>query len=280
MSGFKFGTYDFCYPVIGPAAFELASASGYDGVCICDLGGAKRNFPLMQKRIQDMYMEAASQYGLTIQGYQLLQMNHPKQRFEHFSPDSPEGALGRTSVAKAVEICSAMNIPFIKIETTGMFDGDDKRNVLENYKAYAAICAESNIQLLIETDMTLDRLCTFLDDVGNGLKVCVDTSDLLRYGIGTPAEVITTLGCDRIGLIQMKESRMNRYGYITARGDLAVPLGRGDSHLKEAAQAVKRIGYNGWIFAKSTVYLDGFADEDYITIGKSDVSALREVYSN
>lgn len=278
MSGYKFGTYDFCYPVIGPAAFELAGAAGYDGVCICDLGGAKRNLPLLQKRIQEMYLEAARQYGVTIQGYQLLQMNHPKQRYEHFSPGSPEGELGRLSVSMAAEICAAMKIPFVKIETTGMFDGDDKRNVLENYKAYARICEEAGVRLLIETDMTLTRLCDFLDSVGHGLRACVDTSDILRYGTGDPARVITSLGRERIGLVQMKDSRMNRYGYITARSDLAAPLGQGDSRLEEAARAVRDIGYDGWIFAKSVVYLDGFAGQDYIALGKSDVAALRRAY--
>lgn len=75
--------------------------------------------------------------------------------------------------------------------------------------------------------MTLTRLCDFLDSVGHGLRACVDTSDILRYGTGDPAQVITSLGRERIGLIQMKDSRMNRYGYITARSDLAGTSGPG-----------------------------------------------------
>ena len=64
---YKFGTFDFCYPFPGPPAIRLAGEAGFDGICIGDLYGCEKNYPLNQKCIQQQYLEASRKYNVSLE---------------------------------------------------------------------------------------------------------------------------------------------------------------------------------------------------------------------
>ena len=86
MKKFKFASCEYCFPVWGSLAVEMAAEAGFDGIEITDGGGylqphpdnngfveyerlgldlsRQDNFPLTDPFIQDDYMEAAAKHGI------------------------------------------------------------------------------------------------------------------------------------------------------------------------------------------------------------------------
>ena len=275
---YKFGTFDFCYPFPGPPAIRLAGEAGFDGICIGDLYGCEKNYPLNQKCIQQQYLEASRKYNVSLEVFQLFSMSNLRGRYDHFDPDSREAEKGRTAVRRAAEACEAMGIPRIMIGTTVIRDANERNNIKENFKEYVKICAQHGVRLTIEDDMTVEQLIPFLDEVGHGLKACFDTNNPIFYGTGYSPDMIRALGKDRIDHFHMKESRANEFGVLTRKEELVTVLGEGDSHFAEAVDAIHDIGFQGWIFAETFYFFKGFQGRDYVEIGKHTLRNLRRAY--
>lgn len=275
---YKFGTFDFCYPFPGPPAMKLASEAGFDGICIGDLYGCEKNYPLNQKCIQQQYLEAAKKYHISLEVFQMFSMSNLRGRYDHFDPDSWQAEKGRTAVQKAAEACEAMGIPRIMIGTTVIRDANERNNIKENFKEYVRICNQHGVRLTIENDMTVEQLIPFLDEVGHGLKACFDTNNPIFYGTGYSPDMIRALGKDRIDHFHMKESRANEFGVLTRKEELVTILGEGDSHFAEAVDAIHDIGFEGWIFAETFYFFKGFHGQDYVELGKRTIKNLKHAY--
>ena len=114
----------------------------------------------------------------------------------------------------------------------------------------------------------LEEHITFLDALDGKLKLCFDTHNPVMYGTGYPPDMIRRLGKDRIDHFHIKDNAGNEDGYVNVESPL-VPFELA-SPFEEAAQAVKDIGFEGWIVSENMYYHPSMMEGvyDYIAAAK------------
>ena len=274
MSRFKFGVCEFSFPCWGPLALQMAHEAGFTGMQLADAGGSANSFPLNNKRVQDSYLEASAKYGIELQSIHLYTL--VRQNFIRYSQSSPEGKECMESIKKGVIAASEMHIPTVMIEGMRMYGAAQYRHVYDMYKYAVAVAEDYGVQIAMETDIRLEDHFKFLDQFDGKLN----THNPVMYGTGYPPDMIRALGKDRIDHFHMKESRADAEGFITKETAPIVLLGEGTTYFQEAVQAIKDIGYEGWIISETFYNRPNFNEngQDYVTSARKDVESLKAAF--
>ena len=205
-----------------------------------------------------------------------------RQGFIRSSLTSRDGEEGMESIKKGIIAASQMNIPVVMIEGMRMYGAAQRRHVLDMYKYAVEVADAYGVQIAMETDITMEEHFKFLDAFDGKLKLCFDTHNPCMYGTGYPPDMIRALGKDRIDHFHMKESMPDSEGFITKETAPIVLLDRGGTYFKESVQAIKDIGYEGWIisetfYTRPNLNRDG---ENYVSLAKRDVETLKEAFKD
>ena len=280
MDRIKFGVCEFSFPYWGPWAVKMASEAGYSGIQLADGGGSMYSYPLNDKWIQDGYLESAAKYGVHLQSIHLYTL--VRQGFIRSSLTSRDGEEGMESIKKGIIAASQMNIPVVMIEGMRMYGAAQRRHVFDMYKYAVEVADAYGVQIAMETDITMEEHFKFLDAFDGKLKLCFDTHNPCMYGTGYPPDMIRALGKDRIDHFHMKESMPDSEGFITKETAPIVLLDQGGTYFKESVQAIKDIGYEGWIisetfYTRPNLNRDG---ENYVSLAKRDVETLKEAFKD
>ena len=278
MGRFQFGVCEFSLPCWGPLALQMAHEAGYTGMQLADAGGSTNAYPLNNKRVQDSYLEASAKYGIQLQSIHLYTL--VRQNFIRYSQSSPEGQECMESIKNGIIAASEMHIPTVMIEGMRMYGAAQHQHVLDMYKYAVKVAGDYGVQIAMETDVTLENHFKFLDQFDGKLKLCFDTHNPVMYGTGYPPDMIRALGKDRIDHFHMKESQPDAEGFVTKETAPIVLLGQGGTFFKESVQAIKDIGYEGWIISE-TFYNRRNMNEngmDYVSSAKRDVETLKAAF--
>ncbi len=278
MARFKFGVCEFSFPYWGPQAIQMAHEAGFTGMQLADGGGSMYAYPLNNKWIQDSYLDNSAKYGITLQSIHLYTL--VRQGFIRSSQRTADGKEGMESIKKGIIAASEMHIPTVMIEGMRMYGAAQHQHVLDMYKYAVDVADAYGVQIAMETDVTMEKHFEFLDQFDGKLKLCFDTHNPVMYGTGYPPDMIRKLGKDRIDHFHMKESRADEEGFITKETAPIVLLGEGTTHFRESVQAIKDIGYEGWIISETfymrpNLNVDG---EDYISLAAKDVETLKKAF--
>ena len=109
--------------------------------------------------------------------------------------------------------------------------------------------AESaGVVLAIESTLNFNQQEFLLNCLGGspGVKVYYDTGNLLPRKLDVPTG-IRQLGGDRIAQVHVKDVRVVE----GSPPDFDVPLGRGSVDLRACAEALRAIGYDGWLILET-----------------------------
>lgn len=276
MSRFKFAACEWTFPCWGSTAVRMAHEAGFEGVQLGDVGAVMHAHPLRDKRVQEYYLEAGAKYGVEFPQIHLYTLGH--LGFYRSPFDSPEGKICQDIIKNAVIGASEMGVPAVIIDSMRMNNPAKKRHALDMAKFAVKVGADYGVNIGMETDMTLEDHFAFLDEVGGNLKLCFDTHNPCMYGTGYPPDMIRALGRDRIDHFHIKDNGGDERGFVTVETPL-VEFGTGVTFFEEAAQAVKDIGFSGWIVSENMYFQPALKrDGDYVEAAKRDVAALRGVY--
>ena len=256
---------------------RMAHEAGFDGMQLGDAGGPMNAYPLRDPEVQAHYLEAGEKYGIEFPQIHLYTLGH--QGYYRKRLDSPEGQVCLESIRQAVIAASEMKIPSVIIDGMRLNDAAKKRHALEVAKCAVQVGEEYGIKIGMETDMTLEDHIRFLDALDGKLTLCFDLHNPVMYGTGYPPDMVRVLGKDRMEHFHIKESQPNADGFITVETPIVL-MGRGGTFFKESAQAVKDIGFSGWIVSENfyfrpNILADGY---DYISAAKEDVKSLHAAY--
>lgn len=278
MSSYKFGVCEFSFPCWGPLALEMAHEAGFTGMQLADAGGSANAYPLNNKRVQDRYLEASAKYGIELQSIHLYTL--VRQNFIRYSQSSPEGQECMESIRKGILAASEMHIPTVMIEGMRMYGAAQYKHVFDMYKYAVKVGRDYGVRIAMETDIRLEDHFKFLERFDGELKLCFDTHNPVMYGTGYPPDMIRALGKERIDHFHMKESRADAEGFVTKETAPIVLLGQGTTHFLESVQAIKDIGYEGWIISETFYNRRNFNEngEDYVSSAKKDVEALKAAF--
>lgn len=280
MSKVKFGVCEFSFPYWGPQALKMAYEAGFAGMQLADGGGSMYSYPLNNRWIQDSYMENSAKYGIQLQSIHLYTL--VRQGFIRSSLNSPEGEECKESIRNGIIAASQMNIPVVMIEGMRMYGAAQHKHVFDMYKYAVEVAEKYGVQVAMETDISLEDHFRFLDAFDGKLRLCFDTHNPVMYGTGYPPDMIRKLGKERIDHFHMKESQPDREGFVTKETAPIVLLGDGGTYFKESVQAIKDIGYEGWIisetfYTRPNLNVNG---EDYISLAAKDVQTLKEAFGD
>lgn len=277
MSRFKFAACEWAFPCWGELAIKMAHDAGFQGVQLGDGGASLHSYPLRSKRVQEYYLNLGAKYDIEFPQIHLYTLGH--QGYFRNCPASAEGRICFESIKQGVIAASEMGIPSVVIDGMRMNNPAKKQHVLEAAGYAVKLGEEYGINISMETDMELDDHITFLAAFDGKLKLCFDTHNPCMYGTGYPPEMIRTLGRERIDHFHIKDNAGNKDGFVNVESPL-VPFGTGVTFFAESAQAIKDIGFEGWIVSENMYYhpsmMEGAAD--YVEAAKRDVQALRRVY--
>ena len=184
------------------------------------------------------------------------------------------------SIKKGIIAASEMRIPTVMIEGMRMYGAAQYKHVYQMYQYAVKTAEDYGVQIAMETDIRLEDHFQFLDRFEGKLKLCFDTHNPVMYGTGYPPDMIRALGKERIDHFHVKESRADAEGFVTKETSPIVLLGEGTTHFRESVQAIKDIGYEGWIISETFYNRRNLNEggEDYVSSAKKDVEALKAAF--
>ena len=277
MSRFKFAACEWSFPCWGDLAVRMAHEAGFDGIQLGDAGGSMNGYPLRDKCVQEFYLEAGETYHIEFPQIHLYTLGH--QGYYRKPLDTLEGKICLESIRQAVIAASEMGVPNVIIDGMRMNDSAKRQHTLDMAKYAVRVGEEYGIKIGMETDMSLEDHFRFLDALDGKLTLCFDLHNPVMYGTGYPPDMVRALGKDRINHFHIKESQPNEDGFITVETPIVL-MGRGKTFFQESAQAVKDIGYEGWIVSENFYFRPNILAEgyDYISAAREDVKSLHEAY--
>lgn len=272
----KIAICDWVQSVPGPSALEVAATLGFQGVQIGDLGGATKGFPMNNKYVQKMYLDAAKEHNIIIQSLHLYTLL--REETMQYPINSEKGKLAKKSLKMGIEACAEMDIPVIMINPAFAYEENETyTNILDMLKYACQVGRENGVVITMECAGTLDRIHQMRDIVGPDLKLCYDTLNPLRFGFGEdPPGEIRALGTEIIDHIHLKDAP-RRLFHSEARG--CCPLGEGDCHFKESVQAIKDIGFDGWLVSENyydTPPMNQYGD--FMEMAAQDVKSIKDFF--
>lgn len=272
MSRYKFGFCAWYTPFPGPFALDFCGEAGYEGVQINDLGGGARAYPLKNKRLQKGYLDTAAKYAMEIQ---MINLWEPGLSDMMKNPlDSAKGALAQENIREGLEACREMGVKnlFIPSVMDGRINnGYELERVSEHLAEGARYARELGVTFLYESFLGYDSTMRMYEKSGGAFRLVYDTLNPMKYGFGDAVDEIQRYGTEMIHTVHIKDAAENFKD--------AVNIGEGAGRFYEAAAAIDKIGFSGWIVNENDYFSGELAKkhEPQARIRK-DIETLRKTF--
>jgi sugar phosphate isomerase/epimerase len=212
--------------------FAVAKEIGFDGIEYC-IGGDYKDSLLWQEGGMERLKALADKDGMEISSLS-------PGVFSSLSPVVPDvekRAEGREMLTHVIEVCPPLDTDSILVP---MFPRDVAdwaeetwKTLVDGFKPLAEVAEKHKVFLDLETTFNADQLLMVIDRIGSQyVKVYYDVGNCTNRGFDVPAE-LRQLG-DQIGMIHIKD---------TGR----VMLGEGSVDFKGVSDAIRDIGYDGYL---------------------------------
>ncbi len=264
----KIGVCEWSLPIEGPAACGFAAKLGFDGIQL-DIGPYERGFSKSRRVVQDLYLEAAAEAGITFPSMATRVSDYYSLYAVEGSPDY---GIVRRGVLHAIEACEYMNIPLILIPTfeKSYIDSDEKFD--KAVALFQEACREaygSGITIAAENTLSVEKsreLVNQVDAVNFGIYF-----DFQNYYLAnrdyTP-DVLEAL-YDHVVELHVKDGKGD---------DLSgAILGDGDVNFFESMKVLRRKGYDGWIVSENYYDMPPLCreGEDPVALIEKDLAIIR-----
>lgn len=272
----KYGICEWSLPVSGTLAIQLAGEMGFDGMQIGEAGGRKAGYPLNNKRVQELYLEAAKEGNIELHSLNLGALLADGTL--NYAPETSEGMKAQESLRKGFEVCKALDIHTVVI-TVDAKNEEETCNVLKHL-AYAYELAENaGVTIAMESALELPYIVSILDCMQDKVKVCMDILNPLRFGTGDPQEQICVFGEKHIDHFHLKDSTKDLFA-PGQRG--CTLLGEGDGRFAESMELVHKMGFDGWLITENYYNLPPMneGDKDFFDLAKQDLATMKKYNKN
>ena len=266
-----FGLCEWSLPVSGPLAIRLAGEAGYEGMQIGEAGGRAMGYPLNNTRVQEIYKEAAQEWGIQLHSLNLGALL--SEGTLNHAAGTREGDWARRSLENGFAACRGLDIHTVVI-TVDPATEEAFENVVSHLDFASKIAAASGVEIAVESAQPLERIERLLDRVDDGIKICMDLLNPLRFGTGNPQEQILAFGREKISHFHMKDSVKDLF-QLGQRG--CVLLGEGDAGYRESVSIIKKLDYEGWMISENYYYLPPMNDgtKDFVQLAAKDLKTLQ-----
>jgi sugar phosphate isomerase/epimerase len=241
----KLGITEWSLPVDGPYGCKIAANVGFEGIQL-DVGSYARNFPKTKRIIQDAYLEAAEQYGIT---YTAMACNE-LDVYSMVAPKGyPERGIALRTITSAIDAAAAMDIPIVMVQSFKASaieteqDFERAMNVITYVSQYAL--DKGDITIGVENLISVENLLRLLEEVGNpNVKIYFDTQNYYLDQKVNVAAMVKPL-VPHICEVHVKD------GYECDVEPSGALLGKGASGFYQTIDELRKYEYTGWLISEN-----------------------------
>jgi L-ribulose-5-phosphate 3-epimerase len=212
--------------------FSVAKKIGFDGIEYC-IGGDYKTSLLWQSGGPERLKALADKDGMEISSLS-------PGVFASLNPvvsEAEKRAEGIEMLSYTIQVCPKVNTDLILVPMFPRDMADWKEEtwkmLVDGFKPLAEVAEKHKVTLALETTFSAEQLLLIMDRVGSEyIKVYYDTANCANRGFDVPAE-LRQLN-KKIGMIHIKDTD----------GKM---LGEGRVDFKGAKQAMRDIGYDGYL---------------------------------
>ena len=300
MSSYQFSASEYCFPIWGRLAMEMAKDAGFTGIQITDGGGylqphpknngfveyerfgldlrRKDSFPLTDPTVQKYYLETAEKTGIQLTGIYLYLLDH--QGFIKFADRTPQGQQCRETIRNAVKAASEMGIPLVTIPANGMFGVGQHTYAFEKLRYAVEVGVEFGVQVAASMDTLLSRQLEILEKLDGKLKLNFNTIDPTFYATGDAPALIRSLKPEQAACFRVRDMAKTDEGFVVKEESRNTLLGQGDAGFAACAAAIRENGYTGWIVSETPYYSQDLAElGSFSQLAKRDLETLEQVFN-
>lgn len=251
----KLAICEWVTPIKGPAIFPRLKSLGIDGIQLDDWDAAAQNHPLTQSYVQRLYKDAAAQTGISLIGVAGNALGRDGGMI--LPMDTEQGRRCWDDLTRGLDACAQMKLPIYL--APAFFAGfprtqAERRRIAQRMKEACHYCLGSQVTVTLESIFSateLRRLIDWIDSPNFGIYY--DTQNPVTYaGIHVPDD-IRAIGPGKIAQIHVKD------GVGSIQG--SVNLGMGETDFFATAEAIREIGYDGWIVLENYYSRPCFSSE-------------------
>ena len=227
---------DWSLGAAGPEGLAIAKRLGLDGLEV-SAGGPAQAIALADAALRQRYKDQVAETGVAISSLAMGFLNNAPLA---------EDERGPAWLEQTIDAAEDLDVEIILLAFFGKGDLRQKRElkadavdaVVERLKAVAPRAEKAGVILGLENTLSGEQNLAILDRVqSDAVRVYYDVGNSTSNRYDVPAE-IRALG-DRICQIHFKDGR-----YF---------LGEGRVDVKAAADAIKEIGYEGWLVLETSL---------------------------
>jgi len=214
---------------------EEAKRAGLDGVEI-GVGGPADKLQVADPAVRQKYKEQMNETGLVISSFMMGLLNSNPLASDPRGPAWLEQSIdaAKDLGAKVILVAFFGKGSLLEGKTVNTADVDV---VVQRLKAAAPRAKDAGVILAIENTLSAKQNAEILDRIGSdAVRIYYDVGNLTGQGYDVPAEIRFLK--ERIAIFHFKDGR----NY----------LGEGKVQYKPIAEAIKELGYQGWIVLETS----------------------------
>ncbi len=252
----KLGICEWVAPVKGPAIFPKLKELGIDGIQLDDWDVRAQCNPLGDAYVQEIYHKASEESGIELIGMAGNSLGHEGGMI--FPMETQRGRDCWETFTKSLDACASMALPLYL--APAFFEGTprtqaDRRRVVERMKDACHYADGNGVMVTLESIFPAEQLLRIRDEIEMpNFGVYYDTQNPVTYaGIDVPEDILC-IGPGLIRQIHVKDGKNSIQG--------SCYLGEGETDFFRAAEAIQKIGYDGWIVLENYYSRPCFTDSE------------------
>lgn len=270
----KLGICNFCVPGTGVFAPQVAHEFGLDGLNL-EFGSYEHGFPLSQRKLQDLYLEAQQTYGIE---YPNIGVSDGDFTPFHARPNSKWDAVVNEEGEKAVDAAAYMGIGLVYFSNFHASEVKSEEDMIYTARRFRHFCdyaGDKGIQIACENPLSIERQKQLLEMVDReNFHLFFDSCNhacMTKYDVH---EILRELYPEYVQVMHVKDGV---YGENASR-----VLGTGTSGFEETIAILKEKGYSGWLILENLYELLPMRNinPDYFELMRQDIAVLKKVVSD
>lgn len=260
MANYKFGIPEWAMPMNGQYGCRVAHEAGLQGIQI-NLGDASREWPLSHPEMQKIYLDEAQKWEIE---YPSLAVNSLCDVGMTRKPGTKEREDAKRCIRYGIDTAVAMNIPIVMLPTfhdSYIETAEDAELVFDCVKGACEYAADRNITIALENVFSTKEFLDFASRITTGnLKVFYDSQNYSVCKGWNDTQIYNEIK-DHVCAIHMKDGFTEMSTHM---------LGEGGSGFYDTVDAIKKSGYEGWIF------VENYYDQDRLGAMRDPYGLLRK----
>ena len=266
----KLGICNFCLPGTGVFAPQLTAELGLDGMSL-EFGSYEHGWPLSQRRLQDLYLEAQQRYAIAYPNIGCSDGDN----IPFFTPKGdPLYDVVQTWISKAVDAAAYMKIPMVFFSNFNASQVRTEAELEQTASRYRYLCdyaGDKGIEISCECPLSVKKQLQLVQMVDrDNFSLFYDSDNYSYFTEFQQVDVLKGIYPHMGNQLHVKDSTLGCIANAI--------LGTGVSDFQGTIEYLKSQDYQGWLILENLYELAPMRHlrEDYFDLVKEDIKVLRQ----